>query len=285
MTCGNFMSQNKQERLLQMGLRTVKGEAREGFFIPYRYADTVPELVEPYQALLPLFQRTQGAFEQILGLIERHSADLKAIDGTGPEHARWDQYWYPRLDAASAYAMVRNHKPRQIIEIGSGHSTRFMWRAILDEGCACALTAIDPAPRANIAALEINVERKTLQSVDLSIFSALAAGDFLCVDSSHILMPGSDVDIVLNRILPTLPRGVFVAFHDIFLPYAYPTDWAWRNYNEQNGVGVLLQGGYELVFASHYVVKAMEQSWRGGIIADLPLLDGAHECGIWLQKT
>ncbi len=278
------MSQSKQERLLQMGVRTITGTAREGFFIPYRYADEIADQTVAYDGLVPMFQNAQGSFETVLGEIEALGGDLRAIDGTGPEHARWDQYWYPRMDAASAYAMVRHYKPSQIMEIGSGHSTRFMYRAAQDGQLGCAFTAIDPAPRANIASLEIDIHRKTLQKFDLALFSNLKAGDFLCIDSSHILMPGSDVDIVINRILPSLAPGVFVAFHDIFLPFAYPADWAWRNYNEQNGVGALLQGGYELVFASHYVVKQMQSLWTGGVIAELDMLEGAHECGVWLRK-
>jgi len=278
------MSQSKQERLLQMGVRTVTGTAREGFFIPYRYAADIPQQTEVYEALVPVFENGRGSFETVLAEIEALGDDLRAIDGTGPEHARWDQYWYPRMDAASAYAMVRRKKPTHIMEIGSGHSTRFMCRAAQDGQLVCAFTAIDPAPRANIAALEIDIHRKTLQKIDLSVFSKLKAGDFLCIDSSHILMPGSDVDIVINRILPSLASGVFVAFHDIFLPFGYPGDWAWRNYNEQNGVGALLQGGYELVFASHYVVKEMQSLWTGSVIDELGLLEGAHECGVWLRK-
>ncbi|MEM8645456.1 MAG: class I SAM-dependent methyltransferase [Pseudomonadota bacterium] len=279
------MSDNKQERLLKMGLRTVTGEAREGFFIPYRYAAAVPRRVEVYQALMPLFEAAEDALGEVLARIDELGADLKAIDGTGEEHARFDQYWYPRMDAAAAYALVRTLKPARIVEIGSGHSTRFMSRAVADGGLECTITAIDPAPRANIAALGIDVQRKTLQEADLSVISSLEAGDFLCVDSSHILMPGSDVDIVLNRILPALAPGVVVAFHDIFLPFPYPPDWDWRNYNEQNGVGVLLQGGYELVFASHYAVREMSAVWSGGVLGSLPLLAGAHECGVWVRKT
>ncbi|MEM8687181.1 MAG: class I SAM-dependent methyltransferase [Pseudomonadota bacterium] len=278
------MSDNKQERLLKMGLRTVTGEAREGFFIPYRYAEAVPRRVEAYEALMPIFAGAEDTFMQILNSMDELGPDLKAIDGTGEEHARWDQYWYPRMDAAAAYALVRTRKPSRIVEVGSGHSTRFMYRAVADGGFACAITAIDPAPRANIAALRIDVQRTTLQDADLSVISRLGPGDFLCVDSSHILMPGSDVDIVLNRILPALERGVVVAFHDIFLPFPYPSDWDWRNYNEQNGVGVLLQGGYELVFASHYAVREMSAVWSGGVLGTLPLLAGAHECGVWVRK-
>ena len=278
------MSQTKQERLIQMGMRTVTGRAREGFFIPYRYASGVPGRVEPYAALEPVFAAARPQFERVIGEISSLADDLRAIDGTGPDRARFNQYWCPRLDAMAAYTMVRTHQPGRIIEVGSGHSTRFMARAVADGGLKCEMTAIDPEPRAQITELPITIERKTLQDADLSLFDAIEAGDFVCIDSSHILMPGSDVDIALNRILPALPSGAMVSFHDIFLPWPYPPDWDWRNYNEQNGVGVLLQGGYELVFASHYVLRDMASSWEGTVISEIPVLEGAHECALWLRK-
>ncbi len=278
------MSQSKQERLIRMGMRTVTGRAREGFFIPYRYAAGVPRRVEAYGALAPVFEAARPQFERTIGEMNGLADDLGAIDGTGSDRARWDQYWCPRLDAMAAYTMVRTLAPKRLIEVGSGHSTRFMARAVADGGLECTMTAIDPEPRAQIESLPVSIERKTLQDLDLNLFSALKAGDFFCIDSSHILMPGSDVDIVLNRILPTLPSGVIVSFHDIFLPWPYPPDWDWRNYNEQNGVGALLQGGYELLFASHYVVRDMARSWQGTVIAEIPVLEGAHECGLWLRK-
>ena len=71
----------------------------------------------------------------------------------------------------------------------------------------------------------------------------LAPGDVLSIDSSHILMPGTDVDILLNRVLPALPAGVLVHIHDVFLPDDYPPAWSWRGYNEQLGVAALVQGG------------------------------------------
>ncbi|MEM7429292.1 MAG: class I SAM-dependent methyltransferase [Pseudomonadota bacterium] len=278
------MNQSKQERLIRMGMRTVTGQAREGFFIPYRYADGVPERVEPYAALEPAFTAARPGFEAVITEIDTLADEFRAVDGTGSDRARWDQYWCPRLDAMAAYTMVRTKAPKRVIEVGSGHSTRFMARAVADGGLDCAMTAIDPEPRAQIAELPITIERKTLQEVDPALFGTLEAGDFLCIDSSHILMPGSDVDLALNRILPALPSGIIVSFHDIFLPYPYPPDWNWRNYNEQNGVGVLLQGGYEILFASHYVVREMAPSWEGTVIADIPVLEGAHECALWLRK-
>ena len=79
------------------------------------------------------------------------------------------------------------------------------------------------------------------------------SGDILFIDSSHIAMPGTDVDRLFLDVLPRLAGGTLVHIHDITLPDAYPEIWDWRGYNEQMLVGALLQGGgYELVFASHY---------------------------------
>ena len=56
-------------------------------------------------------------------------------------------------------------------------------------------------------------------------------------------MPGSDVDILLNRVLPGAPAGLLVHIHDIFLPWDYPEDWAPRFYSEQYVVAAYLFGG------------------------------------------
>ncbi len=61
-----------------------------------------------------------------------------------------------------------------------------------------------------------------VQGAGLGAFEKLAEGDILFIDSSHILMPGTDVDMLLNHVLPALPRGVLVHVHDIFLPDDYP---------------------------------------------------------------
>ena len=99
-------------------------------------------------------------------------------------------------------------------------------------------------------------------------------------------MPGSDVDQVLNRILPALPAGVFIHFHDIFLPWDYPTDWAWRGYNEQQGIAALIQGGaYEIIFASRYTINEMREALNASPLAAIPLPHGAFENSLWLRKT
>ena len=96
------------------------------------------------------------------------------------------------------------------------------------------------------------------------------------VDSSHVLMPGTDVDIILNHVLPALPAGVLIGFHDIFLPAPYPDAWPFSAYNEQNAVGPLAARA-ELVFASAYVVAAMAGRFAATEIGRQPLKDGARE--------
>jgi hypothetical protein len=81
-------------------------------------------------------------------------------------------------------------------------------------------------------------------------------------------------------VLPILPAGVRVHFHDIFLPDDYPVEWAWRRYNEQREVKDLLDDGYALEFSSH---QARRQRLNG-VLARLPLAAGAYESSFWLRK-
>lgn len=112
----------------------------------------------------------------------------------------------------------------------------------------------------------------------------MEAGDILFIDSSHILMPGTDVDWLFNRVLPALPPGVLVHIHDIFLPDDYPADWAWRGYNEQQAIGPLLAGGFQPVFASHYARTRLAGEVQGGIVGRLPQAAGAYPASLWLIR-
>jgi hypothetical protein len=123
-----------------------------------------------------------------------------------------------------------------------------------------------------------------VQRVRETEFSRLQPGDMLFVDSSHVLMPGTDVDWLLNRILPRLAAGVLVHFHDVFLPDPYPAGWAWRGYNEQQALAPLLHSGaYECRFASHYARTRLPDRLERGVLARLPR-HAAPDSSLWLQK-
>jgi hypothetical protein len=277
-------------RRLRLGLPTLLGLQRRGWFIPYRYAATLPRTgaSAPYDAIETLFAAHRAAFEAVLDLIDSTGPSLEAIarkelpagwDGPTP---RFDQAWFPTLDACAAYALVRHHRPKRIVEVGSGHSTRFL-AAALEDG---AITAIDPAPRADISRLpRVSVVPRTVHNADPQVFAALAAGDVLFIDSSHILMPGSDVDLLFGRVLPMLPTGALVHIHDIALPDDYPLEWAWRNYNEQQGViPLLLSGAWEALFSSPYAATRLAERVGRCVAARLPRHPQGRSTSLWLRK-
>ena len=99
-------------------------------------------------------------------------------------------------------------------------------------------------------------------------------------------MPGSDVDWLLGHVLPSLPAGVLLCVHDIFLPDPYPAPWRWRAYNEQGMLAAMLAGGgWRPLWASHYAARHMAGRVAGSIAGALPLPEGAAESALWLEKT
>ncbi len=274
-------------RALRLGLTTVLGLARRGFFIPHRYAGRLPRpgANAPYESVRRQFAECEATFRDALSLVESFSDDLHGI-GAGPSPApRWEQDWFPRLDAAILYALLRHERPSRVVEVGSGHSTRFIARAVSDGAFSCTVTAVDPSPRAALSGLDVEFLTITVQEAGAGLFGALRTGDFLVVDSSHVLMPGSDVDTVLNRVLPALPEGVWIHFHDVFLPDDYPAEWNWRGYNEQTAVAQLVFGGYETMFSSRYVTTAMPAALDASVVRRLPVPPDAFESSLWLRKA
>ena len=236
--------------------------------------------------MLTLFEAAEEEFAGHLRAIQAHAASLAAIGGDSPPAPRWNQDWFPRLDAAAAYAMVRRLRPRRIVEVGSGHSTRFMARAIADGGIDSVLTSIDPRPRATLDGLPIKILRQPVQRCGTEPFAALEPGDILFIDSSHRQSAGGDVEFLLQKVLPTLPAGVLLHFHDIFLPDGYPAHWAWRRYDEQTAVAALIaEGGYAPLFSSAWVVSRRPEWLAQGILAQLPLMAGALESSLWLRRV
>ena len=124
-----------------------------------------------------------------------------------------------------------------------------------------------------------------MQEAGTEPYRDLAEGDILFIDSSHIAMPGTDVDFLVNQVLPCLPPGVLVHIHDICLPDPYPEEWGWRGYNEQQVVAPLLTGGgFRPVFSSHYVATRMQAALAAGVVGQLPLRKGTPETSLWLEK-
>ena len=270
-------------RRFGLGLATLCGRPR-GWFVPHRHAgDAVPPAL--YPALEPVFAAARPTMAALLSAAGGWMADFARFGGPPPA-PRFEQDWFPRLDAVAAYTILRTRRPARVVEVGSGHSTRVMARAVADAGLGTRILAIDPEPRADIAGLGVQILRRTVQRADPALFAALGAGDVLFVDSSHVLMPGSDVDLLFNGAMAALPSGALVHVHDMFLPDAYPAAWAWRGYNEQNALAPLLVGGgWRILWSSRYLATRLAADLAASPIAALPLPPGAFETSLWLERA
>jgi predicted O-methyltransferase YrrM len=165
------------------------------------------------------------------------------------------------LDARTLFVLMREWQPGSIVEVGSGYSSLLMAdvnRRYL--GGSCAITCIEPYPRPflrrRIPGLAKVIEQKA-QEVALDVFEALAPGDILFIDSSHVAKTGSDVNYLFFEVLPRLRAGVRIHIHDIFLPLDYPKDWVVgenRSWNEQYLVRALLMysSAFRVVFGCSY---------------------------------
>jgi predicted O-methyltransferase YrrM len=137
---------------------------------------------------------------------------------------------YEAGDAEFLYQFIREVKPKKIIEIGCGNSSKIMRSALEvnyseNSNYACEYTCIEPYLPEWFDADHKNVIRKAVEDCPLELFLALEEGDFLFIDSSHVIRPGGDVLFEYLSIIPRLNKGVFVHVHDIFTPNYYPLKW------------------------------------------------------------
>jgi len=100
-------------RHLWFGLSTVTGLGRRGFFIPYRYAESVAPRQSVYDAIAERFATYESEFSRTLETIEDVAAALIALNGPAPA-PRWQQDRFPRADGAAAYALPSLNKRRNM---------------------------------------------------------------------------------------------------------------------------------------------------------------------------
>lgn len=144
-------------------------------------------------------------------------------------------------DAEYWYNLIRLKKPKRIIEVGSGFSTRMARKALgvnerEDPQYRCEHILIEPYEHAWLEDLGVTVIRDKVENSDMRMFEKLEEDDILFIDSSHVIRPRGDVLFEYLQVLPALKVGVIVHVHDIFSPRDYPAEWVVddvRFWNEQ----------------------------------------------------
>lgn len=80
---------------------------------------------------------------------------------------------------------------------------------------------IEPYPSPTLEAITGRLDQllvHAVQEVPMDTYASLRPGDIFFVGTLHVSKIGSDLHHILFHVLPALPTGVIVHFHDIFLP-------------------------------------------------------------------
>jgi len=157
--------------------------------------------------------RLDGAGERQSDKI--HSQACKDNGGAG----------YGPIESEFLHAFIQDTRPPQVIQVGCGVSTAVMLRAAAEAGHSMDVICVDPFPSDFLkkAAEEgrIRLIDSPAQELEPGFFEGLADNGLLFIDSSHVVGPGSEVNLLVLEVLPRLRPGHWIHFHDIYFPYDY----------------------------------------------------------------
>jgi hypothetical protein len=230
-----------------------------------------------------LYARTLDGFLRYRSAISAIPPDSLADDLASPY---WNNLFLSGLDAASLVCFVLETRPHVYFEIGSGNSTKFARHAIKLGGLQTKVISVDPQPRAEIDVLCDKVFRMRLEDSDNRIFSILEAGDILFFDGSHRVFTNSDVAVFFLEILPSLPPGVLVHIHDIFLPLDYPPEWNDRFYSEQYMLAAMLlcrDRPFDIILPNCYVMSDPALSKTASNLMSGTGIEPAPAVSFWIR--
>jgi predicted O-methyltransferase YrrM len=221
-----------------------------------------------------------------------YQSELAAIpiDDTG-DRAR---FFYNNLnfgsgDAEIYYSLVRQFRPKCILEIGGGYSTLIAHMAVEANGGGTEHICVEPYEQPWLEQIGLSkVIRARAESLPLDLFTALGVNDILFIDSSHVLRAGGDVWFEYLQILPNLGPGVLVHVHDVFLPYPYPKEWLKIRrlyWTEQFLLQAVLQNNssFKVLLALYF----LSQEHRSDLARACPVYATQQERGpgsFWMRK-
>lgn len=193
------------------------------------------------------------------------------------------------IDAEVLYLVLRHFRPRRVVEVGSGWSTRLILTALRQnaaEGVPGRLTCIEPYEQPWLEQLPVELHRVCVETLPISFFADLEAGDVLFIDSSHTIRVGGDVTYLYLQVLPALKPGVLVHIHDVFLPWEYPQlyfrdlRWFWT---EQFLLRAFLtfNHAYEVLLSLHYLAREHREALME--VCQVTRYPDSAACSFWLR--
>jgi hypothetical protein len=211
-----------------------------------------------------------------------------------PFRYRYNNSSYNYGDAIIYWSMLNLLRPNRIIEIGSGFSSALALDTIDFMRLPTICTFVDPYPElANAVTAPLlpphSIVPERVQTLSPSIMKQLGSGDILFIDSSHVLKAGSDVHFELTELLPRIPRGAIIHFHDVFTNFEYPKKWVIENsygWNEQYGLHLFLMYNreFEIIYFNHYFARKFSNVIREHAPAQSSRILLNPGGGLWLRR-
>lgn len=211
----------------------------------------------------------------------------------GPPRYHWVNDFWSGVDAIVQYGLLRDTKPRRVVEVGCGWSSLLMAEALArneGEGAPSAdVDQIEPYPRTELLGAlpsRWNLHETILQRAPLELFERLEEGDICFYDGSHVARVASDVVWFFSEVIPRLRPGVLVHLHDIFWPNDYPDGWVLdraQTWNEQYVLQAFLMYNdrFQPVICNAAMLKAHRQR-VSELFEGLPADRGG--CSFWMRR-
>jgi hypothetical protein len=200
--------------------------------------------------------------------------------------------------AAATHMLIRRHKPRRVIEIGSGSSSRVISAALRRNTAEGAPPAeyfvVDPYPMEPLRHVPgiTKIVQQRVELCDLAFFGQLRENDVLFVDSGHTVRIGGDVNFLILDVLPHLAPGVLAHFHDIPMPYEYAevyyTNPKFRMFWTES---YLLQAflvhnsAYEILLAMNFLMLDRTAEFRAALPHYQPEIHKYPSHSFWIRRA
>lgn len=193
------------------------------------------------------------------------------------------------VDAFILYSMIREKKPKVMIEIGAGDTTKISLKALAmnkKEGFDNKFYSIEPFPRESVKKITVkNFEliEKKLQEVKADLFES---ADIVFIDSTHVSKIDSDVNKEILEIIPKLKVNCFIHFHDIVIPQNYCKEWIesgnmFWNESYMLHAFLLFNESFQVIWGSKY----MHINHNNKLIQQFPYFQPKHRItSFWIER-
>lgn len=172
-------------------------------------------------------KRIGDFIESIAGYSHEFNPPVEG-DPVNPAGFFWGNPAFSYTDAMLYYCILRATRPKRVLETGSGFSTLVANQALLANGSG-ELVVVEPYPKDFLRKLPTvaTLIEKPVQSIpEHQLVALVESCQVWFIDSTHTVKIGSDCLYMYLKVMPKVDSTVICHTHDVYLPYAAPSQLA-----------------------------------------------------------